>query len=45
MAKIVNWYKFNSKLKDKKILLFSAIDICRLFGVSKVAAGFLLRRA
>jgi len=44
MAKIVNWYKFNSKLKDKKILLFSAIDICRLFGVSKVAAGFLLRR-
>lgn len=44
MAKLVNWYEFNRKLKDKKILLFSATDIQRLFGVSKVAAGFLLHR-
>lgn len=44
MAKLVNWYEFNRRLKDKKVLLFSAVDIRRLFGVSKVAAGFLLRR-
>jgi len=44
MAKLVNWYEFNKKMKDKKILLFSAIDIRRIFGVSKVAAGFLLHR-
>jgi predicted transcriptional regulator of viral defense system len=44
MAKLVNWYEFNKRLKDKKILLFSATEIQRLFGVSKVAAGFLLHR-
>lgn len=44
MAKLVNWYEFNKRLKDKKVLLFSTTDIRRLFGVSKVAAGFLLRR-
>lgn len=44
MAKLVNWYEFNRKLKDKKVLLFSATDIQRFFGVSKVAAGFLLHR-
>ena len=44
MAKLVNWFEFNKKLKDKKVLLFSVTDIRRLFGVSKVAAGFLLHR-
>lgn len=44
MAKLVNWYEFNRKLKDKKVLLFSIIDVCRLFGVSKIAASFLLHR-
>lgn len=44
MAKLVNWYEFNRKLKDKRILLFSVADIQGIFGVSKVAAGFLLHR-
>lgn len=44
MAKLVNWYEFNKKMKDKKILLFSELDIRRIFGVSKVAANFLLHR-
>lgn len=44
MAKLMNWYKFNKKLKDKKILLFSVADIQRIFGVSKTAASFLLHR-
>ena len=44
MAKLVNWYEFNRKMKDKRVLLFSATDIRRLFGVSKVAANFLLYR-
>jgi predicted transcriptional regulator of viral defense system len=44
MAKLVNWYEFNRKMKDKKVLLFSAIDIRRIFGASKVATAFLLQR-
>lgn len=44
MAKLVNWYEFNKKLKDKRILLFSAAEVQRIFGVSKVAANFLLHR-
>ncbi|OIO50278.1 MAG: hypothetical protein COX12_00545 [Candidatus Brennerbacteria bacterium CG23_combo_of_CG06-09_8_20_14_all_44_41] len=44
MAKIVNWYNFERKLKDKKLLLFSPLDVRRLFGVSKVAATFLVYR-
>lgn len=31
-------------MKDKMILLFSATDIRRLFGVSAIAAGFLVHR-
>lgn len=31
-------------MKDKKILLFSVIDVRRIFGASEVAAGFLLHR-
>jgi len=44
MAKLVNWHNFNKQIKEKKIPLFSSIDICRLFGSSKVAASFLLHR-
>lgn len=44
MAKLVNWYQFNRRLKDKKILLFSATDVQRVFGASKVATSFLLHR-
>src|SRR3989338_61387 len=44
MAKLVNWYEVNRKMRDKKVLLFSATDIRRIFGASKVAADFLLQR-
>lgn len=44
MAKLVNWHAFDRTLKDKGLLLFSVMDICRLFGVTKVAATFLLHR-
>lgn len=44
MAKLVNWYSFEAKLKEKHIFLFSPLDITRLFGVSKTAATFLVHR-
>ena len=44
MAKLVNWYGFNAKIKGKNLPVFSATDLRRLFGVSKIAAGFLLHR-
>lgn len=44
MAKLVNWYDFERKLKGKNFLLFSASDIRRIFPVSNVAATFLLHR-
>lgn len=44
MAKLVNWYIFEKKLKEKSLLLFSPIDIRRIFGVSKVSATFLIYR-
>ena len=44
MAKLVNWYSFEHKIKEKKLLVFSLIDVQRLFGVSRVAATFLLYR-
>lgn len=44
MAKLVNRTDFSAKIKDKVISLFSALDIQVLFGVSKVAATFLLYR-
>ena len=44
MAKLVNWHDFEQKIREKSLLLFSTIDICRLFGSSKVAASFLLHR-
>lgn len=44
MAKLVNWYEFNRRIKEKGIPLFSSLEVRRLFGVSKVAADFLLYR-
>lgn len=44
MAKLVNWAIFEKKLKEKKILIFTPLDIRRIFGVSKVAANFLVYR-
>lgn len=44
MAKLVNWAIFERKLKEKKLLMFTPLNIRRIFGVSKVAANFLLHR-
>ncbi len=44
MAKLVNWAIFERRLKEKKLLVFTPLDIRRIFGVSKVAANFLLHR-
>lgn len=44
MAKLMNWYKFERKLKEKNIIVFTPLDIRRIFGISKVAATFLLHR-
>src|ERR1035437_1291906 len=44
MAKLMNQADFMAKIKAKKIALFSARDAEALFGVSKVAATFLLFR-
>jgi len=44
MAKLVNRADFVAKIKAKKIVLFSPRDVQTIFGVSKVAASFLLHR-
>lgn len=44
MAKLVNWYIFEKRLKEKKQVIFSPLDVRRIFGVTKVAAAFLLHR-
>jgi len=44
MAKLVNWYIFERKLKEKGLIIFSPLDVRRIFGVSKVAAAFLVHR-
>ncbi len=44
MAKLVNRTYFSAKIKAKNIGIFSALNIQTLFGVSKVAATFLLHR-
>lgn len=44
MAKLMNWHLLEKTLKDKKILLFSALDVQRLFGTTKIATTFLLHR-
>lgn len=44
MAKLVNRTDFVSKIKARKLTLFSGREIQALFGVSKVASTFLLHR-
>jgi predicted transcriptional regulator of viral defense system len=44
MAKLVNWYIFEKNLKEKNLVVFSPLDVRRIFGVSKVAATFLIHR-
>ena len=44
MVKLLNWHGFEKKLKDKKILVFSRIDIGRIFGSSSATASKLLHR-
>lgn len=44
MVKLVNQTKFAAKIKEKKLPVFSIIDIRRLFGLSQSAAVKLLHR-
>ena len=44
MVKLLNWHNFEKKLKDKKILVFSRIDVGRIFGSSSATASKLLHR-
>lgn len=44
MAKLMNWANFERKIKEKRLLLFNNSDVCRVLGVSKIAAIFLLHR-
>lgn len=44
MAKLVNWHIFEKKLKEKSQIIFSPLDVMRIFGISKVAATFLVHR-
>ena len=44
MVKLVNQTIFAAKIKEKKLLIFTAIDVRALFGVSAVAAAALLHR-
>ena len=44
MVKLVNQTLFASKIKEKKLYLFGANDICALFGLSGVATASLLHR-
>jgi len=44
MAKLVNWQGFERRLREKRLQLFSPLDITRLFGVSGTAAAFLVHR-
>lgn len=44
MANLLNWVDVAKKLKEKGILIFSPLDLQRLFPVSKVAVRFFLHR-
>ena len=44
MAKVLDWHSFEKKLKNKQILIFSRIDVGRVFGSSPAAASLLLHR-
>ena len=40
----MNWHLFEKKLKEKKIFLFTSLDVKRIFSISKIATTFLLHR-
>lgn len=44
MAKILNWTIFQSKIKEKRVSIFTTYDVVRLFKVSPVAANFFVFR-
>lgn len=44
MVKLVNWYEFEHQIKNKRLPMFSNIDVQRIFGTSKVATTLLLHR-
>ena len=44
MAKLMNWHNFEEKMKEKRLLLFSAFDVRKVFPISEIAATFLLYR-
>ena len=44
MAKLVNWPVFEQTIKKRNILIFTPLDVRWIFGVSKVAASFLVHR-
>ncbi|HBT81483.1 hypothetical protein A3B26_01765 [Candidatus Giovannonibacteria bacterium RIFCSPLOWO2_01_FULL_48_47] len=44
MVKLVNQTKFATKIKEKKLLLFTATEVRALFGLSKATATKLLHR-
>jgi predicted transcriptional regulator of viral defense system len=44
MDKVLDWHSFEKKLKNKNILIFSRIDVGRIFGSKSAAASLLLHR-
>jgi len=44
MAKLMNWFLFEEKLKGAAVPVFTPLDIKRIFGISKIAVTFLLHR-
>lgn len=44
MAKIMNWPDFERKISQSRIVIFSPLDLKRLFGVSKTAISFFVHR-
>ena len=44
MAKLVNWYIFEQKIKEKNLIIFAPLDVRRIFSSSEVATTFLLHR-
>ena len=44
MAKLLNWASFYRKMREKNLVIFTPLDIRRIFGISKVAATFLVHR-
>ncbi|OGG51787.1 hypothetical protein A3F28_02715 [Candidatus Uhrbacteria bacterium RIFCSPHIGHO2_12_FULL_57_11] len=44
MAKLVNWPKFERSLKEKRLSLFTPLDVKRVLGVTATSVTFLLHR-